>query len=141
MRKPNLTYKSFMFFFIIAVLSCTVNEQEETIEETVPLKKEYRLEICSDYAAATGTKCCISGALNAYPKDTLEYVYKNNLASPQINWQVIAGSISIISGKNSDTVKVVFGDDFDGGQIAAGGESTVPSTFWKCGTTFSIEHD
>jgi hypothetical protein len=74
---------------------------------------------CDSIAILTsiGTSCCVSGRTAAAPGDTIEYRYQINQPNPQVHWEILNGEIVIITGQNSDVVKVVVGPNFTGGII------------------------
>ncbi len=78
------------------------------------------LKYINDYG---GTTCCISGPILASPGDTLNFQYNSNLPDSGliVRWQVVDGSLNLLSGQNTQNVKFIAGDDFNGGKISGYG--------------------
>ncbi len=65
--------------------------------------------------------CGTFGPLCTLPNQTLSYTYFTPDNNPNITWTVNSGSMSIISGQGTNTVTLVTGSNFSGGQISVTG--------------------
>ncbi|GAA5041170.1 hypothetical protein GCM10011506_42570 [Marivirga lumbricoides] len=85
-----------------------------------------RLTANSFGCGVTGPDCASSG-------QTLTYTYSTTTSNPNITWTVNSGSISIVSGQNSNTVSLRFGRGFTGGTVTVLGAGAP-----NCSVTFDI---
>jgi hypothetical protein len=102
-----------VFLIITFTTSCSNND-----ESTDDSNNENPELVCGkDISIVSGTICCVTGSDFASPGETLSFVYGSNTNNSIFNWTISSGSISIVSGENSQTVTVKFGDDFTNGKI------------------------
>jgi hypothetical protein len=102
-----------VFLIITFTTSCSNND-----ESTDDSNNENPELVCGkDISIVSGTICCVTGSDFASPGETLSFVYGSNTNNSIFNWTISSGSISIVSGENSQTVIVKFGDDFTNGKI------------------------
>jgi hypothetical protein len=94
-------------------------EERETESDTVALKLDSNFQHCDSVYIATriGTACCINGPTVAKSGDILRYHYQMNHRDAKVDWQILEGDISIISGQGMRTVTVQFGPNFTTGII------------------------
>jgi hypothetical protein len=97
------------------------------------------------FADYEGTICCVAGPEKASPDDTLFYSYHSNLpdSAMQYNWNVLSGSITLLSGQNTQIAKFIFGPDFTNGSIHGGGKSPLPGDStgvfaYQCTTSLEV---
>ena len=110
----NQTIYLLLFVLILVTISCS-NDDDEANDDG---NNETSELVCGkDISIVSGTTCCVTGSDFASPGETLSFVYKSNTNNAIFNWTITAGSISIVSGENSQTVKVKFGNDFTNGII------------------------
>ena len=102
-----------VFLIITFTTSCSNND-----ESTDDSNNENPELVCGkDISIVSGTICCLTGSDFANPGETLSFVYGSNTNNSIYNWTISSGSISIVSGENSQTVTVKFGNDFTNGII------------------------
>jgi|TARA_B110000967_G_scaffold174820_1_gene187198 hypothetical protein len=100
-----------LFVFVTFSVSCS-KDDEESLEL-----------VCGKYIANySGTICCITGSELVNPGESLSFEYNSNIVNPVFAWEVISGSISIVSGQNTSTVTLEFGKDFTTGEILGKGD-------------------
>jgi hypothetical protein len=73
--------------------------------------------------AAADPSCCIAGFESAAPGEVLVYQYTSNINEAAITWSVVSGAITIESGQNTDTVRLIFATNFSGGEISCTGKA------------------
>lgn len=98
----------------------TLEEQQSSREFTSD--EQQALDDCNNILNDPnfdGTVCCTLGPLTVSPGELLIYYHTNNYSPSSFSWEVLSGSITIMSDANSAEVKLKFGDDFAGGQIVA----------------------
>ena len=122
MKKNKPIYLSLFAFivFSIGLISCTNDNDEQNTDERKLI--ECDIEYVENYP---GTACCITGFAEAKPGETLEYEYHSNMIDPVaiVEWSIISGDITIVSGEDSSKITVKFGDNFTEGIIRAYGDS------------------
>jgi hypothetical protein len=120
--------------FLLIAFSCSKNNDSIEIDENEGTDGAYT--ICNSEDIIGPTSCCIEGKTSSKPGETLSYTYKTNTDNSVFKWKIISGSISIISGENSKTVTVKFGDDFNNGVIQCDGSGDL-----ICNTTEEIKKE
>jgi len=65
----------------------------------------------------SGTACCITGFIEALPKDTIQFKYVSNLINSQVTWTVESGELAIISNEDQTIIMIEVLENFDGGSI------------------------
>jgi hypothetical protein len=108
----NLTIYLLLSVFITFIISCS-NDDDSSDNNTVSPE----LVCGEDVLGYSGTICCVTGSDLARPGETLSFTYSSNRNNSVFNWVVSPGSISIVSGENSQTVTIEFGSDFTNGII------------------------
>ena len=83
MKKKNCIYKLALLLFVLVIQSCSINDEIKIERGPEAVIKNYELTSCQSqesmdiFSSNGGVICCISGSLNAYRKDTLEYSYQS----------------------------------------------------------------
>lgn len=114
---------SFVFLFI-SFLSCSKDDEQSDSQTKEEIAAQNKCEEAINNATTNGgVACCVLGKLKAAPGDTAEYTYNSSFTNKTYNWTIVSGDITIISGENSKTVKVKFGDNFTGGEIVGLGDN------------------
>ena len=109
----NQTIYLLLFVLITFTISCSNNDESTDLS-----KNENPELVCGkDISIISGTICCVNGSDFASPGETLSFVYGSNTNNSIYNWTISSGSITIVSGENSQTVTVKFGNDFTNGII------------------------
>jgi hypothetical protein len=99
-------------FIIIALIlfSCSNNEEE------ISISLEDNAFNCQDTAVNdptySGTICCIQRNSDLDINSVVEYEYTTNLDNIIYQWEILDGEIEIISGANSNIVRIIFKDNF-----------------------------
>ncbi len=125
----NQTIYLLLFVFITLITSCS-NDDNSTDSDIIETTEYVCGEDMTNYS---GTICCVTGSEFVNTGETLTYTYSSNRNNSLFNWSVESGSISIVSGENSQTVTVKFGNDFTYGIIACNGSGS-----FRCGERFTI---
>lgn len=116
--------------------SCSNDDDDDNcnqeLEETLALDMLYGKNINT----ISGTICCVIGSDTAIPGDTLTYQYESNRNNTVFNWEIVSGSITIISGQNSAIVNIKFGDNFTNGVVRCIGDGDQ-----QCGESFIISQE
>lgn len=108
----------------ISFLSCSKDDEQGDSQTKEEIAKQNECEeAINDAITNDSVACCVLGKLQASPGDTIEYTYNSSFTSKIYNWTIISGDITIISGENSKTVQVKFGDNFTGGEIVGLGDN------------------
>ena len=114
----NRTIYLLLFVFVTLTTSCS--NDDESSDNNIRVLSEL---VCGeDMSNYSGTICCISGPELASPGESLSFEYSSNIINPVFTWEIISGSISIVSGQNTATVTLEFGDDFTTGEILGKGD-------------------
>jgi hypothetical protein len=119
-QSDQIMLKTLTFITVLAIMvSCSDNEVPEEIVENITEADTASLVQCSkaEIDAHPGTACCVSGFLKAAPGQTLSYEYYSNIENAAITWNVMSGSITIVSGQHTPVVTVKFGRNFTTGQL------------------------
>lgn len=114
----NRTIYLLSFVFVTLTISCSIDD-----ESSDNSKESSELVCGEDMLNYSGTICCITGAELASSGESLSYEYNSNINNPVFTWEIISGSISIVSGQNTSTVALEFGNDFTTGKILGKGDS------------------
>jgi len=125
MKKNNSIYLKFIALTILLISSIVACTSENSNDE-INIDKREKIECDLVYVITyPGTACCITGFAEAVPGETLEYEYHSNMIdpTPTIEWSIISGDITIVSGGDSSKVTVKFGDNFTEGAIRAFGDN------------------
>ena len=69
--------------------------------------------------------CGTFGPLCAYPNQTLIYTYYTPDLNPNITWTVNSGHMTIVSGQGSNTITLITGSNFNGGQLTVEGDGPI----------------
>jgi hypothetical protein len=106
----------------ISVISCNKSEQK-------PLDDPSYYDEDGNCEQSRGTCCDTDGRILVIPNETYTYTYSNNTVNVtdpnyKIIWEVLEGSIVLISGQNSSEAKFKFGSEFTTGKIRATGKVT-----------------
>ena len=72
--------------------------------------------------------CGTSGPLCAFPNQTITYTYFTPDLNPNITWTVNSGDISIVSGQGTNTITLLTGNNFNGGQVSVVGVGPIGCT-------------
>jgi|TARA_B110000902_G_scaffold219926_1_gene254566 hypothetical protein len=104
----------YLLLFVFATLTTSCSSDDESSDNNT---ESSELVCGKDISIVSGTICCVTGSDFASPGETLSFVYGSNTNNSIFNWTISSGSISIVSGENSQTVTVKFGDDFTNGKI------------------------
>jgi|GEM_PF-2641894 len=105
----NQTIYLLLFVLFTFAISCSSDD-----EDLNPITELVCGENTTNYS---GTICCVTGSDLVTPGETLSFDYNSNIINPVFTWEVVSGSITIISGENSPTITVEFGNDFTTGMI------------------------
>lgn len=114
----NQTIYLLLFVLITFTISCS-NDDESTDDSNNETSKLVCGEDISNYS---GTTCCVTGSELASPGESLSFEYNSNIINPVFTWEIISGSISIVSGQNTSTITLEFGSDFTTGEILGKGD-------------------
>ena len=106
----NQTIYLLLSVFMTFTISCS-NDDESSDNNT-----ESSTLVCGeeDYP---GTICCVTGSELASPGENLSFEYNSNTNNTIFTWKIVSGSISIVSGENSQMVTLEFGNDFTDGIV------------------------
>jgi hypothetical protein len=131
MKKLEILFIGILF---ISITSCSKEEQK-------PFDESIYYDQDEDCGQSRGTCCDTDGRILVLPNQIYSYTYFNNtssFANPNysINWEVLEGSITLISGQNSSEAKFKFGSDFTIGKISATGK--VDSSCCECNDVINI---
>jgi hypothetical protein len=100
---------------ILAFLSCSNNEEEIEI-----LLQDNSVK-CEDSAVYdptfTGTACCIQRNSDLDINNIVEYEYTTNLENAIYQWEVEYGEIEVVSGMNSNIIKIVLKENFTSARL------------------------
>ena len=108
----NQTIYFLLSVFMIFMVSCS-NDDESSDNNT-----ESSEFVCGeDISNYSETICCVTGSELASPGEKLSFEYNSNTNNTIFNWKIVSGSISIVSGENSQTVTLEFGNDFTDGIV------------------------
>lgn len=106
MKKTILVLSVILLIF----LSCTTNEEDNLIilEDTSI--------ICDNTVVYdpnfTGTACCIQRNSDLDFYSVVEYEYTTNLENAVYQWEVIYGEIQVVTGMNSNIIRITFDENF-----------------------------
>src|SRR5690606_27440301 len=114
----NKTIYLLLFVFITLITSCS--DDDESSDNNI--KESSELVCGEDMSNYSGIICCVSGSELASTGESLSFEYNSNINNPVFTWEIISGSISIVSGQNTATVTLEFGDDFTTGEILGKGD-------------------
>lgn len=113
--------KSYLLLLAISATVLYSCDKSETDPILVDNSKYYDQDEDCQQKTSRGTCCDVDGRILVVPNHTYTYTYETNNAITNIEWEVMSGSITIISGQNTPKVKLKFGADFTEGQIIAKG--------------------
>jgi hypothetical protein len=107
----RLILKSFrkFTFFVFVFISCSNTDDNNNANSELVCGEEIL-----NYS---GTICCVTGSELANPGENLTYQYNSNIISSVFTWEIVSGSITIISGQNTSVVTLEFGNDFTTGVV------------------------
>lgn len=116
MKKLKFLLVAILF---ISIISCSKDEQKP-FDESIYFDQD-------ECEQSRGTCCDTDGRILVVPNQIYTYTYFNNTASETnpnytINWEVLEGSITIISGQNTSEATFKFNSDFTTGKISATGK-------------------
>ena len=121
---------------LISLISCMKDDNTLSVKSQ-PQSQSYKQQydsamrakmVCDENSLNMdeGTRCCVSGFAQANPGESLTYEYRSkyrypSVGTPVVNWVILEGSITIISGQGTPTAIFKFGTDFTTGKISATG--------------------
>lgn len=110
MKKVN-----FVLLIVLMVLySCADNEED-------PIFLEDNSFICENSEVYdpnfTGTACCIQRNSDLDFNGIVEYEYTTNLDNAVYQWEVIYGEIQVVSGMNSNVIRITFEENFTSARL------------------------
>jgi len=108
--KKQTTYL-LLSVFITLTISCS-NDDKSSSENN-----DESSELVCGEDSYPGTICCVTGSELASPGEKLSYEYNSNINGPVYDWEIVSGSITIVSGQNTSTITLEFGEDFTTGEI------------------------
>lgn len=119
---------------IISITSCS-KEEQKPIDESIYFDQD------DNCGQSSGTCCDTDGRILVLPNQIYSYTYFNNSSSfvypnYSINWEVLEGSIVLISGQNTSEAKFKFNTNFTTGKIRATGK--VADGCCECQNTIEI---
>jgi len=115
----NQTIYLLLFVLITFTISCSNDDDESTDDSNNETSELVCGEDISNYS---GTICCVTGSELASPEEILSFEYNSNIINPVFTWEIISGSISIVSGQNTSKITLEFGSDFTTGEILGKGD-------------------
>ena len=126
----NVFKKSFVFFFsLVLIISCTTDDNANNEGENNTLCGE-------SMEGYTGTICCVLGSDTGIPGNQLTYEYESNRTHTEIEWEVVSGDMTIVSGQGTTSVVVELGANFEGGELSGLGNGEL-----KCSAIVNIEKE
>lgn len=108
MRLILKSFRKFTFFAFVFI-SCSNTDDNNNANSELVCGEEIL-----NYS---GTICCVTGSELANPGENLTYQYNSNIISSVFTWEIVSGSITIISGQNTSVVTLEFGNDFTTGVV------------------------
>lgn len=129
-------FKTRILLFIISIL--LVDCASEKVDEPIKIDDSYLYDQDGECSSIASGLCCdVDGRILVEIDKNYSYNYESKFSgqSVQINWQVLEGSITIISGQNTNEAVFKFNTDFTAGKIKAFGEDELGNS---CSSTISI---
>jgi hypothetical protein len=126
----------FCIISLILIFSCNKDDGSNDILSDDP--SYYDQDECEQ---SRGTCCDTDGRIFVVPNQIYTYTYFNNTANATdpkytINWEVLEGSIVLLSGQNTSEAKFKFNTNFTKGKIRATGK--VADSCCECQSTIEI---
>jgi hypothetical protein len=127
--------KKLIYLCVILLLTTFgCSKKDDPIDESLYFDKD-------ECEQSRGTCCDTDGRILVVPNQTYTYTYFNNtvnVTDPNytINWEILEGSIELISGQNSSEAKFKFDSNFTTGKIRATGK--IDGGCCECQNTIEI---
>lgn len=114
------TFKVTILLLLISILFINCSSEKDATAAIAPkIDDSYLYDQDAICKTARGTCCDIDGRILVEPNSTYTYSHKTTLDVNTIEWIILAGEITLISGQNTNSPTFKFGNTFVNGTIKA----------------------
>ena len=114
------TFKVTILLFLISILFINCSSEKDATAPIIPkIDDSYLYDQDENCVTARGTCCDIDGRILVEPNSTYTYTHTFNRGLYSVDWTVLSGDITLVSGQNTNSATFKFGNNFTTGQISA----------------------
>lgn len=116
-----------LFILLFSLANCT--KEDDKIDDSHLYDQD------ANCTFGVNTCCDIDGRILVERNSTYKYSSTTSYAVSNIEWEILSGDITIVSGQNTNTLTIRFGENFTIGKIRS---STTSTRGDQCNNTFEI---